>query len=253
LDNIAVRVQDLSKKFGWRKVLDKISFTIPKGSKILLVGPNGAGKTTLIRVLAGLELFDTGSVVVNGKILYVPEVNFAPLTARIIDWLELHSVNPREFINMSKECGVDLGPYIYKPIAHLSKGMRRVLELLTIIFVKADIVLLDEPFTGIAPKVAYPLSKILMGYFEKQKITVIASSHVYEGTSLLLNPDDIFLLEDGVLRKVSRSSNIVVEVFTVEGVRRINVELNRVFSILSDVLEGLGKWVLEIRVYPGVD
>jgi len=253
LKNTIISIENLSKSYGWRNVLKNINLEVARGSRILLIEPNGAGKTTLIRIIAGLEKPDNGRVKVFGKIIYVPETSFAPLPARVKDWLELHDIRPDEISRLSRDCGVDLAPYINKPIAHLSKGMRRILELLTILFVKADIILLDEPFTGISPKVVYRLSKLLLDHFDRHDITMVITAHIYEGSSLLLSAEHVYILEDGVLREIRRTSKIVVEVFTIEGVKRIITDTSRVYDILSKVIDGLGKWVFEIKVYPGAE
>ncbi len=245
-------IRNVSKSFGWKKVLRNISLDIEANSRVVIVGPNGAGKTTLLRIMAGLETPDEGRVEVRGKLIYVPETSFAPLTARVVDWLRLHDIDPNELLDLARSCGIDLAPYLTKPLAHLSKGMRRLLEVLTILLIDSDVVLLDEPFSGIAPRTAYQLANVLTRYSRDRERIVVFTSHIHEGVSLLLNPDKVYVLEDGVLRMVNPSNNVVIELFTIEGVKQIAVPLKDVQEYLSRLLEGLGKWVLEIRMYPEI-
>ena len=65
-----IKVTDLSKNFGELKALDKVSFSVPKGSILGLVGANGAGKSTLMRIIAGIYTADDGSVLINDEPVY---------------------------------------------------------------------------------------------------------------------------------------------------------------------------------------
>lgn len=65
-----IKVTDLSKNFGELKALDKVSFSVPKGSIFGLVGANGAGKSTLMRIIAGIYTADDGSVLINDEPVY---------------------------------------------------------------------------------------------------------------------------------------------------------------------------------------
>ena len=249
--HVKLVVRNLSKSFGWKMVLRDVNLEVVGGSRVIIVGPNGAGKTTLLRLVAGLEAPDKGVIEVHGKLVYMPETSFTPLTARLIDWLRLHGIRPERLLDLAKNYDIDLSPYMAKPLAHLSKGMRRIIEVLTILSLDFDIALLDEPFTGIAPGSAYKLANTLAKAAREGRI-VLATSHIHEGVSILLKPDRVYVLEDGILRAVNPSNEVVIELFTVEGVKQVTVPLGSAHEYLSSFLKGLGKWVLEIRVYPKI-
>ena len=179
--------------------LYSISFTIPRGRLVGLVGPNGAGKTTLLQILAGLRHPDSGSLELDGHPNLRAGTGFMPDMVR---W-NGQSTPQGVLRRLSKMSGaspdgllelVGLASRADDPLDVLSTGMRQRLSLATALLGKPELLLLDEPFTGLDP-VAQKALSILLRELTDSGTSVIISSHLLN--ELESNVDDIILLHDG--------------------------------------------------------
>ncbi|MBI2464961.1 ATP-binding cassette domain-containing protein [Candidatus Shapirobacteria bacterium] len=185
-------VKNISKKFGDKTVLDNVSFEIKDKSVTGLLGPNGAGKTTLMRILTGYFGADSGSVTwdmkeVNlksllhkSKIGYLPENN--PLYGYMLvrEYLE-YIVKIKgaedcvmETMRVTTECG--LANVYESKIETLSKGYRQRVGLAAALIGNPDLLILDEPTTGLDPKQIIEIRQLIKK-LAKQKM-VILSTHI---------------------------------------------------------------------------
>jgi len=193
--NNLIEFENVSKKYKNLLALDKISFKIKKGEIFGYIGPNGAGKTTTIKILVGLIDKYTGNVYVNGKnifnnlrdlhrlIGYHPQEagfqewrtvdhvfkTFGRLSGLRSDQLEQRTQEILELINLSD--------VRYKKIIHLSGGMFQKLRLGQALLHEPQILVLDEPLSGLDPNMRFQFKKIIKK-LGKSGITILFSSHI---------------------------------------------------------------------------
>lgn len=183
-------LQDIRKRFGEKEVLRGVSFCAAGGKAFGLLGRNGAGKTTTIRILMDVFPADTGSVLLDGapidyrnvKIGYLPEERGLYPKKKIIDQLvyfaQLKGMSQRNAIQSSDMWLERLGmaEYRNRRLDTLSKGNQQKIQLITALAHDPQIVILDEPFSGLDPVNAMLLKDVVKEQISKGKI-VLFSSH----------------------------------------------------------------------------
>ncbi|MBR4279068.1 MAG: ATP-binding cassette domain-containing protein, partial [Clostridia bacterium] len=182
--------KDIQKSFGEKEVLKGISFSTEGEKAFGLLGRNGAGKTTSIRILMDVFPADGGSVLIDGKpidykktkIGYLPEERGLYPKKKIIDQLvyfaELKGMN-RKDAEKSIDYWLDrleMSEYKNKRLDTLSKGNQQKIQLITALAHDPQIVILDEPFSGLDPVNAMLLKSVVKEEIAKGKI-VLFSSH----------------------------------------------------------------------------
>lgn len=200
-DNEAIiSVNGLVKRLGRREVLRGLDLTVNRGTITSLIGPNGAGKTTLLRVLSTLMRPDAGRVMVNrfhlpsqadearrslGVVFHHPMV-YGDLTARenLFFQAKLHQLaNAQARIDrVLADLGLD--PDRTEPVRTYSRGMQQRLALARALLTEPDILLLDEPFTGLDVQSSEVLTTRL-ALEAKRGCTVVFSSHDLAGVEKL--------------------------------------------------------------------
>jgi len=189
-----ITIENLSKHYGPQKAVDNISFEVKTGEILGFLGPNGAGKSTTMKMLTGYLGIGEGDVRFGEKSLsefgdmikkhigYLPENNPLYLDMPIIDYLEfcaaLQGV-PKERIServkkMVKVCGLNAEKH--KKIGELSKGYRQRVGLAQSMIHDPEILILDEPTTGLDPNQIVEIRKLIRE-LGKEK-TVILSTHI---------------------------------------------------------------------------
>lgn len=185
-----LELKNIHKSFGEKHVLSGISFTAGSGSAFGLLGRNGAGKTTTIRILMNVFPSDSGEVLIDGApidysrigIGYLPEERGLYPKKKIIDQLtyfaELKGMNHSDAVKSIDYWldRLDMMQYRNKRLDTLSKGNQQKIQLITAIAHNPDIVILDEPFSGLDPVNAMLLKDVVREEIEKGKI-VLFSSH----------------------------------------------------------------------------
>lgn len=181
---------NITKSFGENEVLKGISFTAESGRAFGLLGRNGAGKTTSLRILMNVFPADDGKVLVDGepidynriKIGYLPEERGLYPKKKIIDQLvyfaELQGMNPKDAV-VSIDYWLErleMTEYRNKRLDTLSKGNQQKIQLITALAHNPQIIILDEPFSGLDPVNAMLLKSVVQEEIGKGKI-VIFSSH----------------------------------------------------------------------------
>ena len=181
---------DIDKSFGEKEVLRGVSFRAEGGRAFGLLGRNGAGKTTSIRILMNVFPADRGSVLIDGApidydrvgIGYLPEERGLYPKKLIIDQLvyfaELKGMKPRDAVRAVDFWLERLGmsEYRNKRLDTLSKGNQQKIQLVTALAHDPDIIILDEPFSGLDPVNAMLLKDVVKEQIGKGKI-VLFSSH----------------------------------------------------------------------------
>lgn len=185
-----LELNNIEKSFGEKKVLTGVSFKAEGGKAFGLLGRNGAGKTTSIRILMGVFPANSGEVLVDGKpidyskigIGYLPEERGLYPKKLIIDQLtyfaELKGMNRKDAVK-SVDYWLDrlgMTEYRNKRLDMLSKGNQQKIQLVTALAHDPEIVILDEPFSGLDPVNAMLLKDVVKEQIAKGKI-VLFSSH----------------------------------------------------------------------------
>ena len=183
-------LENVSKTFVGKKAVDKISFSLNKPGVFGLLGTNGAGKTTTIRMLLGIIKKDRGEITWNGKKVDRKSVNFGYLPeergvypkVKIYDQLmyfaELKGMKKQEAneaINTwAKRLKVE--EYMQMPAEKLSKGNQQKIQFMTAVIHNPELVVLDEPFSGLDPVNTELLKNIIIDLVKEGKY-VIMSAH----------------------------------------------------------------------------
>lgn len=175
-----IQLTNVTFSYPATPVLSDFSLTVGAGERVCLSGASGCGKTTVLRLIAGLETPQSGTVQVCGKLAYVFQEN------RLLSWL-----TPRENIRLVAPAtdadallaSVGLSQAGDKPVGQLSGGMRRRVAIARALAMQADVLLLDEPFNGLDDDAAALAAReILQVYGDK---TVVLVSHHPRDAELL--------------------------------------------------------------------
>ena len=187
---MVLELKNIYKSFGSKEVLTGVSFRAEGGKAFGLLGRNGAGKTTSIRILMGVFPADSGEVLIDGQPISYDRVGFGYLPEErglypkkiIIDQLayfaELKGMRKRDAIASIDYWleRLEMTEYRNKRLDTLSKGNQQKIQLITAIAHDPDIVILDEPFSGLDPVNAMLLKSVVKEQIQKGKI-VLFSSH----------------------------------------------------------------------------
>ena len=205
-----LELRNIEKSFGDKKVLTGVSFKAEGGKAFGLLGRNGAGKTTSIRILMDVFPANSGEVLIDGKpidyskvgIGYLPEERGLYPKKIIIDQLtyfaELKGMSRKEAVESIDYWLERLGmtEYRNKKLETLSKGNQQKIQLITALAHDPDIVILDEPFSGLDPVNAMLLKDVVKEQISKGKI-VLFSSHQMSYIEEFC--DSIAILNNGVV------------------------------------------------------
>lgn len=185
-----LEVKNLEKSFGEKEVLHGISFKVESGKALGLLGRNGAGKTTTIRILMSLFEPNNGEVILNGEVFkprehqigYLPEERGLYPKKKVIDQLvylaelrgmEKKTIKEQAIFWLEK---LEVIEYKDKKLETLSKGNQQKVQLASTFICNPDIIILDEPFSGLDPVNSQILKEILREQIASEKL-VIFSSH----------------------------------------------------------------------------
>lgn len=184
-----LEVKNLSKSFGDKNVLSDVSFTVESGSALGLLGRNGAGKTTTIRIIMGV-FGSGGEILADGRKINRSEINFGylpeerglypkkPILEQLVYFGVLRGMTTKKARSSALIWLERLGMEEYKnsSLDKLSKGNQQKIQLACTLVTNPDIVILDEPFSGLDPVNAMLLKDVVRELIDKGKL-VIFSSH----------------------------------------------------------------------------
>ena len=205
----AVEISKITKSFGTLKAVDEVSFNIEKGELFGLLGPNGAGKTTAIRCMLDIFKPDSGSIALLGGpmseskknlIGYMPEerglYQDIPLDRCLTYLGSLKGLSPLEVRQRSDGYleRFDLVAYRTKKVKELSKGMQQKAQIIATILHHPELLIVDEPFSGLDP-VNTQMVKDLLREQREQGVTIILCSHQMQLVEELC--DRIVLIDHG--------------------------------------------------------
>jgi len=206
----AVSLVNLTKTFGEHRAVDGLSFDVPAGSIFGLLGRNGAGKTTTIRMIMDILRPDSGTVAILGgaaggdvlkdRVGYLPEERGLYPKMKLADMLEFAGSIKGLAVPEARRRGIawldrlELGPWKDKKVEDLSKGMQQKVQFIGAIMSKPDLLILDEPFSGMDP-VNQEIFKDLILELNREGCTIIFSTHVMDSAEKLCR--EIALINHG--------------------------------------------------------
>ena len=218
---MSIEVQNISKNYGNQKALDNISFSVKKGEIVGFLGPNGAGKSTLMKILTTYLSADSGNASVNNhdvtlgqkevqqSVGYLPEHNPLYLDLYVKEYLEFNAAiykiektRIEEVITLT-----GLSPESHKKIGELSKGYRQRVGLATALLHNPDVLILDEPTTGLDPNQLVEIRNLIKN-IGKDK-TVFLSTHIMQEVEAIC--DRVIIIDKGKIVTDKNLTNLVTE------------------------------------------
>ncbi|MGB2751926.1 MAG: ATP-binding cassette domain-containing protein [Pyrinomonadaceae bacterium] len=218
-----LRVENVTKRFGDFTAVEGLSFDVRAGRVFGFLGPNGAGKTTTIRMIVGITAPDEGKIELFGermspkmqdRIGYLPEERGLYKKMKIVDQLRYFAALkdvPQAVADKRIDKWLErmnLSEWKSKKTTDLSKGMQQKIQFISTVLHDPDLLILDEPFSGLDPvNVEFMID--VMSEFKSQDKTIIFSTHLMETAERLCN--DILLINkskkviSGSLREVKAS------------------------------------------------
>jgi ABC-2 type transport system ATP-binding protein len=206
---MSISVENLSKTYGSQIALNDVSFIADKGEVIGLLGPNGAGKSTLMKILTGYISADNGAAIINDfnidshrlnaqkGIGYLPEQNPLYKEMYVKEYLQFHAsisrLSKNEVFDVIEKVG--LTPEAHKRIHQLSKGYQQRVGLAAAIIHDPEVLILDEPTTGLDPNQLIEIRKLIKSLGANK--TVLLSTHIMQEVEALC--DRVLILKKGNL------------------------------------------------------
>jgi ABC-2 type transport system ATP-binding protein len=187
----AIHLARVSKRFGPHLAVDDLSLDVPAGSVYGFIGPNGSGKTTTLRMILHILLPDSGHIEVFGdprtdiardKIGYLPEERGLYKKMKVRRLLRYYGElkgKSRKFIDSEINRWIDqmsLGVWLDRPVETLSKGMAQKVQFIAAVISRPDLLILDEPFSGLDPVNADVLRDAIRT-IRQQGTTILFSTH----------------------------------------------------------------------------
>lgn len=219
---MSIEVKDITKLYGSQTALDSVSFEIKKGEIVGFLGPNGAGKSTLMKILTTFLEANSGEAKVNGfdvktqaldvqkSVGYLPEHNPLYLDLYVREYLEFNAdvyKVPKARIDevialtgLTVEC--------HKKIGQLSKGYRQRVGLATALLHNPDVLILDEPTTGLDPNQIVEIRNLIKNAGKNK--TVFLSTHIMQEVEAIC--DRVIIIDNGKIVTDKQLEKLVSEV-----------------------------------------
>lgn len=226
---MSIDIQNITKSYGNQKALDAVSFSVKKGEIVGFLGPNGAGKSTLMKILTTYLTADEGSSKVNGydvitqqkevqqSIGYLPEHNPLYLDLYIREYLafnaDVYKVAKSRIEEVIQLTG--LSPESHKKIGQLSKGYRQRVGLANALLHNPDVLILDEPTTGLDPNQLIEIRNVIKNAGKDK--TVFLSTHIMQEVEAIC--DRVIIIDKGKIvadkkleKLISETASQIIEV-----------------------------------------
>lgn len=263
-DYMKLEVKDITKSFGDKQVLHGISFEVQSGRALGLLGRNGAGKTTTIRILMDVFRANSGEVLLDGEkfnqrkhlIGYLPEERGLYPKKKVIEQMvylgRIRGISKSKAVANSKKWLKRLGVLEYEnaKLETLSKGNQQKVQLASTLVCDPDIVILDEPFSGLDPVNSRILQDVVMELIGQNKIVIFSShqmSYVEEFCKdiVIINKGDVVLSGDldNIKREFGKNQLVVSAVD-----KTLDDLENIINEHMSDILEITGRTKEELII-----
>ncbi len=201
-----IEINKLHKKFGKLIVLDGLDLEIKKGGIFAVLGPNGSGKTTLIKSILGMVIPNAGEIKIRGnsvlkqwdyrnQINYLPQIANFPANLSVNELLSMvKNLRPKEANDKDLIELFGLEPFLDKKLGNLSGGTKQKVNIVLTFMFDSDLIILDEPTTGLDPISLIHLKEIIQKEKEKGK-TLLITTHIMSLVEEIA--DEIVFLLDG--------------------------------------------------------
>jgi Cu-processing system ATP-binding protein len=201
-----IQINGLNKKFGKLTVLDKLELNIASGGIFAVLGPNGSGKTTLIKSILGMVIPDKGEIKIEGNsvlkqsayrnnINYLPQIANFPANLTVNELIKMvKNLRPKEAHDKELIKLFALEPFLDKKLGNLSGGTKQKVNIVLTFMFESDLIILDEPTTGLDPISLIHLKEIIHHEKEKGK-TILITTHIMSFVEEIA--DEIVFLLDG--------------------------------------------------------
>ena len=249
-----IEVSELEKSFGTVRAVDGLSFRVEEGELFAFLGENGAGKSTTISIICGVLKKDAGKVNVNGVpleeakqatkstigVVFQNSVLDGALSAR--DTLRhraaLYGILGEAWKKRSAELTelLDLADFYDRPLAKLSGGQRRRVDIARALLHRPSILILDEPTTGLDPQTRKLLWNVIADLQKKEKLTVFLTTHYMEEAA---EANHVVILEKG---------KVAAEGTPLELKNRFTGDYISLYGVTKEEAESLGA---QTEVIPG--
>ncbi|MBD3266263.1 ATP-binding cassette domain-containing protein [bacterium] len=220
-----IHIDRISKAFQGKPVLDRVTFTIPAGTIFGLLGPNGAGKTTLMRIIVGILAPDAGTIHIPSdshrrlkeRIGYLPEERGLYMKMKVRDVLEFiaslkgltaKQARPRIEAGLERLAVADYADY---KVEQLSKGNQQRIQLLATLLHEPDLLILDEPFSGLDPVGVEQMGAILREEADRGAAVIVSTHRMEQAEQLcenigLINHGQV--IRQGNLQAIKQQENL---------------------------------------------
>jgi len=201
-----IAINNLHKKFGKLTVLDGLDLEISKGGVFAVLGPNGSGKTTLLKCLLGMVIPNKGTISYNNEnvlkkweyrnnLNYLPQIANFPANLSVIELIKMvKNLRPKESNEQELIDLFGLNSFLNKKLGNLSGGTKQKVNLVLTFMFDSDLIILDEPTTGLDPIALIHLKELI----EKEKAkgkTILITTHIMSFVDEMA--DEIVFLLDG--------------------------------------------------------
>lgn len=216
---MSIEVNNISKSYGVQKALDSISFSVQKGEIVGFLGPNGAGKSTLMKILTTYIAADEGTATINGfnvnsqakevqqSIGYLPEHNPLYLDLYVREYLafnaDVYKVAKSRIEEVIQLTG--LPNESHKKIGQLSKGYRQRVGLANALLHNPDVLILDEPTTGLDPNQLVEIRNVIKNVGKDK--TVFLSTHIMQEVEAIC--DRVIIIDKGKIVADKKLDNLI--------------------------------------------
>ena len=224
-----IEIKNVVKKYGNKKAVDNVSFTVNDGDIFAFIGHNGAGKTTLIKSIVGIHDFDDGDILINGLSIKDNPVECKKLMAYVPDNPETYEhMKAIDYINficdmydvdsLTREKNIkkyakmfEMEDKLNDTIDSFSHGMKQKIVLISALAHDPKILIMDEPFVGLDPKAVYDIKEILNEMVKENKI-VFYSTHILDVAEKLCSRVAIIkkgkLIKSGSMKEIKGDKSL---------------------------------------------
>ena len=248
-----IKISHLSKSFGDVKAVNDISFQVKRGELFAFLGVNGAGKSTTISIICGQLHKDSGNVQIQGNnldkmgkkamkmlgVVFQDSVLDKPLTVRenLKSRAALYGITGKAFEDRLQELVeiLDFGDYLNRPVGKLSGGQRRRIDIARALLHRPEILILDEPTTGLDPQTRLLIWDVIEKLRVNDNLTVFLTTHYMEEAA---NAGYVVILDKG---------SIVAEGTPFELKTEYVQDTMSVYGVTEDEIKTLGRDYKKIR------